>query len=70
MTKTKPVTEMKSIDWRHLEDLEIPVVSEAVAACGRMHMHDIMDFNFDWNDEVEAQFYATLHFDRDRKVLH
>ena len=35
-----------------------------------MHMHDIMDFNFDWNDEVVAQFYATLHFNRDHKVLH
>ena len=70
MTKSKPITEMKSIDWQHLEDLEIPVVSEAIAACGRMHMHAIMDFNCNWNDEVIAQFYAILHFDRERKTLH
>ena len=37
MTMSKPITEMNSIDWQHLVDLEILVVSEAIAACGRMH---------------------------------
>ena len=70
MTKSRPITEMKSIDWQHLENLEIPVVSEVVSACGRMNMHSIMNFNCDWNDEVIAQFYAALHIDRENKVLH
>jgi len=70
MTKSRPITEMKSIDWQHLENLEIPVVSEVVSACGRMNMHSIMNFNCDWNDEVITQFYAALHIDRENKVLH
>jgi len=33
MTKTHPTTEMKSIDWQHLDELDMPVTSEVISAC-------------------------------------
>ena len=38
MTKTHPTTEMKSINWSHLDELDMPVVAEAISACERMNM--------------------------------
>jgi hypothetical protein len=29
-----------------------------------------MNFNCDWNEEVVAQFYATLYVDRENKIFH
>ena len=40
------------------------VVNEAVHVCDRMNLHTIMSFNCDWNEEVIAQFYATLYVDK------
>ena len=54
MTKTHPTTEMKSIDWQHLDELDMPVTSEVISACARMNLHAIMDFNCDWNEKVVA----------------
>ena len=54
MTKTHPTTEMKSIDWQHLDELDMPVTSAVISACARMNLHAIMDFNCDWNEKVVA----------------
>ena len=54
MTKTHPTTEMKSIDWQHLDELDMTVTSEVISACAQMHLHAIMDFKCDWNEKVVA----------------
>ena len=58
--ETHPTTEMKSMDWNHLIELDVPVFTQAVSTCDNMHLQDIMTFNCHWNKEVVAQFYATL----------
>jgi hypothetical protein len=35
-------------------------MSQALRACERKKMKNIMTFQYDWNDEVIAQFYSTL----------
>jgi hypothetical protein len=70
ITKTHPTTEMKSINWTHLEDIDIPVVAEAVSACENMHLQPIMSFSCHWNEEVVALFYATLYVDRPGRKFH
>ena len=54
MTKTHPTTEMKSMDWNHLIELDVQVVTQAVDTCQNMHLQDIMNFNCHWNEEVVA----------------
>ena len=70
MTKTHPTTEMKSMDWNHLIELDVQVVTQAVDTCQNMHLQDIMNFNCHWNEEVVAQFYATLYVDRPGKKFY
>jgi hypothetical protein len=35
-------------------------MTQALRACERKRMKTIMTFQYDWNDEVFAQFYSTL----------
>jgi hypothetical protein len=35
-------------------------MSLALRACEHKNMKNIMTFQFDWNDEIIAQFYSTL----------
>ena len=70
MTKTHPTTEMKSMDWGHLNELDVQVVTQAVDTCQHMHLQAIMSFNYHWNEEVVTQFYATLYVDRPGKKFH
>ena len=70
MTKTHPTTEMKSMDWGHLNELDVQVVTQAVDTCQHMHLQAIMSFNYHWNEEVVAQYYATLYVDRPRKKFY
>ena len=57
-------TEIKWIDWNYLKRLASPlkeVVDAVYDRCHQMDLTEIMSFTCDWNEEVVAQFYATLH---------
>ena len=72
MTKKHVTTEMKWIDWNYLKWLASPlkeVVDAVYARCQEMDLLDIMSFSCNWNEEIVAQFYATLHIsDCSRKL--
>ena len=70
MPKSNPTTEMKSNNWTYLDDLDMPVVTQAVNACARMNLQPIMSYNCHWNEEVIAQFYVTLYANRGKKEFH
>jgi hypothetical protein len=38
-----------------------PIYDQAIVACERAHIKNLMGFKYDWNIEVIAQFYATLY---------
>ena len=63
MTKKHVTTEMKWIDWNYLKGLASPlkeVVDVVYDRCQEMDLVDIMSFSCHWNEEIVAQFYATL----------
>jgi hypothetical protein len=37
------------------------IFDEVLAACRAKHLRDVMSFQKNWNNEVIAQFYATLY---------
>jgi hypothetical protein len=45
---------------QHCEAIGDPEMTHALRACERKKMKEIMTFQYDWNDEVIAQFYSTL----------
>jgi hypothetical protein len=73
MTKKHVTTEMRWIDWDHLKRLSSPVkevVDAVYDRCSEMDLVEIMSFRCDWNEEVVAQFYATLFVEQDGRTIH
>ena len=66
-------TEMKWIDWGYLKKLASPVkevVDAVYDRCKEMDLDNIMSFQCDWNEEVMAQFYATLFIEENERIIH
>jgi hypothetical protein len=61
---------MKSIHWEHLRSLNVPAVNEAIDICHAKGMTHIVSMNYDWNEEVVAQFYANLYVKRETKTFY
>jgi hypothetical protein len=61
---------MKSIKWDNLWSLNIPAVNEAIDICHAKGLPSIMALNYDWNEEIIAQFYANLYVRRETKTFH
>jgi hypothetical protein len=58
--KHQPILHQRYINWEGCEVIGDPKMSQALRACERKKMKNIMTFQYDWNDEVIAQFYSTL----------
>jgi hypothetical protein len=61
---------MKSINWDTLRSFNIPAINKAIDIFHAKGMTSIMALNYDWNEEVIAQFYANLHVLREAKTFH
>jgi hypothetical protein len=59
--KNKPLAVSQWIDWNYMEEKHGRVFDEVVAACKAKHLRDIMDFRKNWDNEIIAQFFATLY---------
>ena len=70
--KGKPVTNSQWIDWAYMENKHDPIFDRVIAACTAKHLRDVLAFKKDWNNEVIAQFYATLYVEEhdDTRKLH
>jgi hypothetical protein len=63
MTKSKLVANSQWIDWAYMKNKHDPIFDRVIAACKDKHLRDILAFEKDWNNEVIAQFYATVCFE-------
>jgi hypothetical protein len=59
----KPVANSQWIDWAYMESKHDPIFDRVIAFCMDKHLRDILAFKKDWNNEVIAQFYATVYFE-------
>jgi hypothetical protein len=50
------------VDWTYMESKGDPIFTELSTVCGRQRVKGLMGFMHDWNKEIIAQFYATVHF--------
>jgi hypothetical protein len=60
ITKNKSMAISQWIDWNYMEGKHDRVFDEVVAACRAKHLREFMAFQKNWNNEIIAQFYATL----------
>ena len=73
MTMKHVTTEMKWIDWNYLRRLDAhikDVVNAVYSHCQELDLVDIMSFQCHWNEEVVAQFYATLFIEENERIIH
>jgi phage terminase large subunit len=72
MTKSKLVINSQWIDWAYMENKHDPIFDGVIAACQTKYLRDILTFKKNWNNEVIAQFYATVCFEEhgDTRKLH
>jgi hypothetical protein len=59
--KTKPVAISQWIDWNYMEGKGDKIFNEVVTSCRAKHLRDVMAFRKNWNNEIIAQFFATLY---------
>jgi hypothetical protein len=59
--KNKLVALSQWINWNYLEGKHDRVFDEVVVACKAKHLRDSMAFRKNWNNEIIAQFFATLY---------
>jgi hypothetical protein len=70
LSKDHMTIDMKSINWDLLRSLDIPAVNDAIDICHAKGMTNVMAINYDWNEEVVAQFYANLYIRRETRTFH
>jgi hypothetical protein len=72
IAKNKPVTISQWIDWNYMEGKSDIIFNEVVAACRAKHLREFMTFQKNWNNEIIAQFFATLYVEErgDTRKLH
>jgi hypothetical protein len=58
--KNQRVLEQRYIDWHGCLALQDRHLTKALAILEKRGLRDIMTMRYDWNEEVIAQFYATL----------
>jgi hypothetical protein len=58
--KHQPILHERFINWSGCEAIGDPEMTHALRACEQKRMKTIMTFQYDWNDEIIAQFYSTL----------
>jgi hypothetical protein len=62
-----PIVPCKYVDWAYFEKLNDPFFNQAIAKCKEFRLYDIMGFQYDWNEEILAQFHSFLYYDA-RKI--
>jgi hypothetical protein len=61
--KKPKITHMAQyVDWTYMESKGDPIFTELSTVCGRQRVKGLMGFRQDWNKEIIAQFFATVHF--------
>jgi hypothetical protein len=62
--KKPKITHMAQyVDWTYMDSKNDPIFTELITVCGHQRVKELMGFKQDWNMEIIAQFYATVHFD-------
>ncbi|KAK3118918.1 hypothetical protein QOZ80_9BG0710570 [Eleusine coracana subsp. coracana] len=64
---THRVAPMKCIDWDRMAAADDPTFQLIRSECDRKNMTAIMGLHQHWNDEIIAQFYATMWIELDKE---
>ena len=60
---------MQYIDWIEMQEEE-PEFDKVIKICDRFQLSEIMGYQYNWNEEVLAQFHATYFYGQTSDEIH
>lgn len=70
-TRERPhIVPMKYVNWKHVEEKETSACHRAIQTCENLGIKDLMEFSYDWNVEILAQFHSTYFHSVDEDAFH
>jgi hypothetical protein len=69
LKKDKPVVPMQCVNFDYMRKKKDATFNRILEACDFHGITHIMQFRYNWNKEIIAKFYATLHFDKQEKIF-
>jgi hypothetical protein len=60
--KPKITHKAQFVDWEHMARKNDPIFNEVISNYEMKRVKVLMGFRQDWNKDIIAQFYATVHF--------
>jgi hypothetical protein len=60
--KLKITHKAQYVDWEHMARKGDLIFDEVISNCEKQRVKTLMGFRQDWNKEIIALFYATVHF--------
>jgi hypothetical protein len=62
-SRKSKIVKMQYVDWEEIKDKDDPEFNKVIKACEHFGLTNIMSFQYNWNEEVLAQFHATFFYD-------
>ena len=62
-SRKSKIVKMQYIDWEKIKEKDDPEFNKVIKDCEHFGLTDIMSFQYNWNEEVLAQFHATFYYD-------
>jgi hypothetical protein len=69
MKKTRPVVPMQWINLDNMKKKKDATFDRIHEACEFHGLTHIMQFRYNWNNEIITQFYSTLYFDKQEQIF-
>jgi hypothetical protein len=59
----------KEVNWAWMATKKNSIFDKIKATCDDLEVTKMMSFKYDWNEEINCQFYATFYFDASRQKM-
>jgi hypothetical protein len=69
-SRKSKIVKMQYVDWEEIKEKDDPKFNKVIKACEVFGINDIMVFQYNWNEEVRAQFHATFFYDMYGDEIH
>jgi hypothetical protein len=69
MRKTNHVVQVQWVNFHYMRKNKDATFVQILEACDFHGITQIMQFRYNWNNEMIVEFYSTLHFDKQKRIF-
>jgi hypothetical protein len=67
--KTSPVVKHQWVNIDYMRQKKDVYFNKILEACDLHRIIDLLQFHYNWNQEVISEFYSTLFFDKKERIF-